>query len=77
MYIYIHIYIYICIYIDIYIYIYLFSAASRGYATEQLYRTSINAVEKHHRTPRRETFEIITKTIPKRRRIYEKTSLER
>ena len=55
----------------------IFSAASRGSATAQLYRNSINYIVKYHRTPSGEAFEIIAKSIPKRRRINEKTSLER
>ena len=58
-------------------YFVFFSAASRGSAIAQLYNHFINYAAKYHRTPSGKALEIIAKSIQKRRRINETTSLER
>ena len=47
----------------------MFSAASRGSAAAQLQKHFINHIAKYHRTPSGNSFEIIAKSIQKRRRI--------
>ena len=53
------------------------SAGSRGSDNAQLYRSSINYIANWHQTLIVEAFESIAKSIPKRRRIDEQTSLKR